>query len=48
MASEDVVGKSTGETAVSRFVNLADESKASHAVFTVCKSLFAGGVAGAV
>lgn len=50
MASEDVVGKSTGETAVSRIVNLAEEAKApaSHAVLTICKSLFAGGVAGGV
>jgi hypothetical protein len=47
MASEDVGGKAPARQ-LSRFVNLADESKASHAVFTVCKSLFAGGVAGAV
>ncbi|KAF3340105.1 mitochondrial adenine nucleotide transporter ADNT1-like protein [Carex littledalei] len=47
MTSEDVVGKSTGETAVSRIV-ITEESKATHAVVTVCKSLFAGGVAGAV
>lgn len=56
MASEDVVGKS-GETAVTRIVNLAEEAKtASEGVkaprefdwITITKSLLAGGVAGGV
>ncbi|VAH11380.1 unnamed protein product [Triticum turgidum subsp. durum] len=54
MASEDVVGKSRGDTAVNTIVNLAEEAKLAregvkgpgHQVLTVCKSLFAGGVAG--
>ncbi|XP_077251204.1 mitochondrial adenine nucleotide transporter ADNT1 [Tasmannia lanceolata] len=56
MASEDVVGKTTSESAVSTIVNLAEEAKLAregvkapgHAILTVCKSLFAGGVAGGV
>lgn len=56
MASEDVVGKTTSESAVSTIVNLAGEAKLaregvkapSHAILTICKSLFAGGVAGGV
>ncbi|XP_072974315.1 mitochondrial adenine nucleotide transporter ADNT1-like [Typha angustifolia] len=56
MASEDVVGKSTGESAVTTIVNLAEEAKLAregvrapgHAVLTVCKSLAAGGIAGGV
>ncbi|CAK9143196.1 unnamed protein product [Ilex paraguariensis] len=55
MASEDVVGKRS-ESAVSTIVNLAGEAKIasegvkapSHAVLSICKSLFAGGVAGGV
>ncbi|XBH80701.1 hypothetical protein VPH35_106392 [Triticum aestivum] len=54
MASEDVVGKSRGGTAINTIVNLAEEAKLAregvkgpgHQVLTVCKSLFAGGVAG--
>ncbi|ONK56954.1 uncharacterized protein A4U43_C10F15050 [Asparagus officinalis] len=48
MASEDV--KSTGESAVTTIVNLAEEAKAptGHAILSICKSLFAGGVAGGV
>lgn len=54
MASEDV--KSTGETAVTRIVGLAEEAKLaregvkgpSYAVLSICKSLVAGGVAGGV
>ncbi|EMS66811.1 hypothetical protein TRIUR3_11208 [Triticum urartu] len=53
MASEDVVGKSRGDTAINTIVNLAEEAKLAregvkgpgHQVLTVCKSLFAGGVA---
>ncbi|KAH7513813.1 hypothetical protein FEM48_Zijuj11G0022000 [Ziziphus jujuba var. spinosa] len=56
MASEDVVGKTTRESAVSTIVNLAEEAKLasegvkapSHALLSVCKSLIAGGVAGGV
>ncbi|KAG6469483.1 hypothetical protein ZIOFF_074205 [Zingiber officinale] len=56
MASEDVVGKSTGESAVTTIVNLAEEAKLaregikapSHAILSICKSLVAGGVAGGV
>ncbi|KAI3990508.1 hypothetical protein MKX01_022808 [Papaver californicum] len=53
MASEDVVSKSTSETAVSTIVNLAEEASEGvkapgHAIFSVCKSLVAGGVAGGV
>lgn len=57
MASEDVVSKSTGETAVNTIVNnLAEEAKLArqgvkapgHAILSVCKSLIAGGVAGGV
>ncbi|PON82471.1 Mitochondrial carrier protein [Trema orientale] len=56
MASEDVVRKTTGESAVSTIVNLAEEAKLasegvkapSHAFLSVCKSLVAGGVAGGV
>ena len=56
MASEDVVGK-TGETAVTRIVNLAEEARiAREGVkaprefdwLTITKSLIAGGVAGGV
>ncbi|PIA49094.1 hypothetical protein AQUCO_01300147v1 [Aquilegia coerulea] len=55
MASEDVVGKSRSDSAVSTIVNLAEEAKLasegvkapSHAaIFSICKSLVAGGVAG--
>jgi solute carrier family 25 (mitochondrial phosphate transporter), member 23/24/25/41 len=54
MASEDV--KSTGETAVTTIVGLAEEAKLaregvkgpSYAVLSICKSLVAGGVAGGV
>ncbi|KAG0504078.1 hypothetical protein HPP92_004150 [Vanilla planifolia] len=54
MASEDVVAKSTGESAVTTIVNLAEEAKLAregvkapgHAILSVCKSLVAGGVAG--
>lgn len=53
MASEDV---KTSESAVSKIVNLAEEAKLagegvkapSYAVLSICKSLVAGGVAGAV
>ncbi|MQL94753.1 hypothetical protein Taro_027433, partial [Colocasia esculenta] len=56
MASEDVVGKTTGESAVTTIVNLAEEAKLAregvkapgHAILTICKSLAAGGVAGGV
>ncbi|KAJ8616250.1 hypothetical protein MRB53_035622 [Persea americana] len=56
MASEDVVGKTTSESAVSTIVNLAEEAKLAregvkapgHAILTICKSLVAGGVAGGV
>ena len=56
MASEDVVGKSRGDTAVTTIVNLAEEAKLAregvkgpgHQVLTICKSLVAGGVAGGV
>ncbi|KAL0015962.1 hypothetical protein SO802_003031 [Lithocarpus litseifolius] len=56
MASEDVVSKTTGESAVSTIVNLAEEAKLasegvkapSHAFLSICKSLVAGGVAGGV
>ncbi|XP_075651075.1 mitochondrial adenine nucleotide transporter ADNT1-like [Castanea sativa] len=56
MASEDVVSKTTGESAVSTIVNLAEEAKLasegvkapSHALLSICKSLIAGGVAGGV
>ncbi|OEL21927.1 Mitochondrial adenine nucleotide transporter ADNT1 [Dichanthelium oligosanthes] len=56
MASEDVVGKSRGDTAVNTIVNLAEEAKLAregvkgpgHQVLTICKSLVAGGVAGGV
>ncbi|KAE8056039.1 hypothetical protein FH972_012841 [Carpinus fangiana] len=56
MASEDVVGKTTSESAVSTIVNLAEEAKLAregvkapgHAVLSICKSLVAGGVAGGV
>ena len=54
MASEDVVGKTTGESAVSTIVNLAEEAKHARegvkapgpAVLSICKSLAAGGIAG--
>lgn len=54
MASEDV--KRTESAAVSTIVNLAEEAKLaregvkapSYAVLSICKSLFAGGVAGGV
>jgi solute carrier family 25 (mitochondrial phosphate transporter), member 23/24/25/41 len=56
MASEDVVGKTRGDTAVTTIVNLAEEAKRSHEdvkgpghqILTICKSLVAGGVAGGV
>ena len=56
MASEDVVGKTTGESAVTTIVNLAEEAKLAregvkapgHAILSVCKSLAAGGIAGGV
>ncbi|KAK6918243.1 hypothetical protein RJ641_016665 [Dillenia turbinata] len=57
MASEDVVGKRTSETAVTTIVNLAEEAKlaregykapASLALLSICKSLVASGVAGGV
>ncbi|XP_074568112.1 mitochondrial adenine nucleotide transporter ADNT1-like [Curcuma longa] len=56
MASEDVVGKSTGGSAVTTIVNLAEEARLaregvkapSHAILSICKSLVAGGVAGGV
>lgn len=54
MASEDV--KRTESAAVSTIVNLAEEAKLardgvkapSYAILSICKSLFAGGVAGGV
>lgn len=53
MASEDV---KSSESAVSKIVNLAEEAKlaredirpSGYAVLSICKSLFAGGVAGGV
>lgn len=53
MTSEDV---KTSESAVSKFVNLAEEAKLAkeeikptkYQVYNVCKSLIAGGVAGGV
>ncbi|KAK3134728.1 hypothetical protein QOZ80_5BG0409980 [Eleusine coracana subsp. coracana] len=56
MASEDVVGKTRGDTAVTTIVNLAEEAKRAredvkgpgHQLLTICKSLVAGGVAGGV
>ncbi|CAD6332684.1 unnamed protein product [Miscanthus lutarioriparius] len=56
MASEDVVGKSRGDTAVTTIVNLAEEAKLAregvkapgYQILTICKSLVAGGVAGGV
>ncbi|GJM89879.1 hypothetical protein PR202_ga06104 [Eleusine coracana subsp. coracana] len=56
MASEDVVGKTRGDTAVTTIVNLAEEAKRAredvkgpgHQVLTIFKSLVAGGVAGGV
>ena len=57
MASENVVGKNTGESAVTTIVNLAaEEAKLAregvkapgHAILSICKSLVAGGVAGGV
>ncbi|AQK68701.1 hypothetical protein ZEAMMB73_Zm00001d015340 [Zea mays] len=56
MASEDVVGKSRDDTAVTTIVNLAEEAKLAregvkapdHQILTICKSLVAGGVAGGV
>ncbi|XP_030951925.1 mitochondrial adenine nucleotide transporter ADNT1-like [Quercus lobata] len=56
MASEDAMSKTTGESAVSTIVNLAEEAKLasegvkapSHALLSICKSLIAGGVAGGV
>lgn len=53
MASEDV---KTSESAVSKIVNFAEEAKLSKEdikpiksqVFSICKSLVAGGVAGGV
>jgi solute carrier family 25 (mitochondrial phosphate transporter), member 23/24/25/41 len=56
MASEDVVGKSRGDTAVTTIFNLAEEAKLAregvkapgNQVLTICKSLVAGGVAGEV
>ncbi|URE18478.1 Mitochondrial substrate carrier family protein [Musa troglodytarum] len=47
MASEDVVGKSTGDSAVTTIVNLAEEAKLAregvkapgHAILSICKSL---------
>ncbi|ONM26189.1 Mitochondrial adenine nucleotide transporter ADNT1 [Zea mays] len=56
MASEDVVGKSRGDTAVTTIVNLAEEAKLAregvkapgHQILTICKSLVAGGSAGGV
>lgn len=56
MASEDVVGKRS-ESAVTTIVNLAEEAKIasegvkapSHAaIFSIIKSLAAGGIAGGV
>jgi len=56
MASEDVVGKSRGDTAVTTIVNLSEEAKLAregvkapgYQILTICKSLVAGGVAGGV
>lgn len=56
MATEDVVAKSTGESAVTTIVNLAEEAKLAregvkapgHAILSICKSLVAGGVAGGI
>ena len=56
MASEDVGGKSRGDTAVTTIVNLAEEAKLAregvkapgHQILTICKSLVAGGSAGGV
>ncbi|KAJ4956812.1 hypothetical protein NE237_013595 [Protea cynaroides] len=56
MASEDVIGKTTGESAVSTIVNLAEEAKLARegvkapgpAFLSICKSLAAGGIAGGV
>lgn len=57
MATEDVVGKTSGETAVSTIVNLAEEAKNARegvktpsqgALLSICKSLAAGGIAGGV
>ncbi|ERN08880.1 mitochondrial adenine nucleotide transporter ADNT1 [Amborella trichopoda] len=62
MASEDVVGRSgsnttvgfqSKESAVTTFVNLAEEASEGvkapgHAILSICKSLVAGGVAGGV
>ncbi|XP_042519024.1 mitochondrial adenine nucleotide transporter ADNT1-like [Macadamia integrifolia] len=56
MASEDVVAKTTGESAVSTIVNLAEEAKFARegvkapgpAILSICKSLAAGGIAGGV
>lgn len=54
MASEDV---KTGESAVTKIVNLAEEAKLAregvvkapnYAIGSICKSLVAGGVAGGV
>lgn len=53
MASEDV---KTSDSAVSKIVNLAEEAKLAKAeikpskyqVYSICKSLVAGGVAGGV
>lgn len=51
MASEDV--KRSESAAVSTIVNLAEEAREGvkapgYAVLSICKSLFAGGVAGGV
>lgn len=55
MASEDV--KTTGESAVTKIVSLAEEAKLAregvvkapnYALASICKSLVAGGVAGGV
>lgn len=56
MTSEDVVGKTTSESAVTTIVNLAEEAKLAregvkapgHAFLSIGKSLVAGGVAGGV
>lgn len=53
MASEDV---KTSDSAVSKIVNLAEEAKlakeeikpSKHQIYSICKSLVAGGVAGGV
>ncbi|CAL9126524.1 unnamed protein product [Musa textilis] len=44
MASEDVVGKSTGESAVTTIVREGVKAP-GYAVVSICKSLVAGGVA---